>query len=235
MAKKDLVMKNPLRVLGLEKKVKEKGAGMGLVIARAGLGKTAILVQIALDSMLWGDKVLHVSIGESFDKTRAWYDDILDLMAADEKNDNFQTTVTEIMANRMIMTFKENSFNQAKLEERLDDLVQQNIYKPVCLIIDGYDFQKGDRAALQEFKEFMVRRGLKMIWFSATTHRDDDRKSPVGVPAPCHDIDDLFDVALLIAPKEDAIDLKILKCVGGVIDSGTSLTLDPSTMLIRKA
>jgi len=80
-----------------------------------------------------------------------------------------------------------------------------------------------------------VRRGLKMIWFSAISHRDDDRKSPMGVPAPCHDIDDLFDVALLIAPKEDAIDLKVLKCVGGAMDSGTSLTLDPSTMLIRKA
>lgn len=235
MAKKDLVMKNPLRILGLEKKVKESGAGMGLVMAHAGLGKTAILVQIALDSMLWGDKVLHVSIGESFDKTRAWYDDILRLMAADEKSESFQTTVAEILPNRMIMTFKENSFSQAKLEERLDDLVQQEIYKPVCLIIDGYDFQKGTHAALQEFKEFMVRHGLKMIWFSATTHPEDERESPIGVPAPCHDIDDLFEVILMIAPKDAAIDLKILKCVSCTVDAGTSLTLDPSTMLIRKA
>ncbi|MEK6201003.1 MAG: hypothetical protein N2A40_01090 [Desulfobulbaceae bacterium] len=235
MAKKNLVMKNPLRILGLEKKVKEKGAGMGLVVARAGLGKTAILVQIALDSMLWGDKVLHVSIGESFDKTRAWYDDILALMAADEKSDSFQTTVAEIMPNRMIMTFKETNFNQVKLEERLDDLVEQNIYKPVCLIIDGYDFQAGSHAALQEFKEFMVRKGLKMIWFSATTHRDDERKSPLGVPAPCHELEDLFDVALMIAPKNDAIDLKILKCNSCEVDPGTSLTLDASTMLIQKA
>jgi KaiC/GvpD/RAD55 family RecA-like ATPase len=235
MAKKNLVMKNPLRILGLEKKVKEKGAGMGLVVARAGLGKTAILVQIALDSMLWGDKVLHVSIGESFDKTRAWYDDILALMAADEKSDSFQTTVAEIMPNRMIMTFKETNFNQVKLEERLDDLVEQNIYKPVCLIIDGYDFQAGSHAALQEFKEFMVRKGLKMIWFSATTHRADERKSPLGVPAPCHELEDLFDVALMIAPKNDAIDLKILKCNCCEVDPGTSLTLDPSTMLIKKA
>lgn len=235
MAKKNLVMKNPLRILGLEKKVKEKGAGMGLVVSRAGLGKTAILVQIALDSMLWGDKVLHVSIGESFDKTRAWYDDILALMAVDEKSESFQTTVAEIMPNRMIMTFKETNFSQVKLEERLDDLVEQNIYKPVCLIIDGYDFQEGSHAALQEFKEFMVRKGLKMIWFSATTHRDDDRKSPLGVPAPCHELEDLFDVALMIAPKNDAIDLQIIKCDSCEVDPGTSLMLDPSTMLIKKA
>lgn len=235
MGKKNLVMNNPLRILGLEKKVQEKGAGMGLVMSRAGLGKTAILVQIALDSMLWGDKVLHVSIGESFDKTRVWYDDILALMGANEKSESFQTTVAEIMPNRMIMTFKEAGFSQAKLEERLDDLVQQNIYKPVCLIIDGYDFQTGNHADLEEFKDFMVRHGLKMIWFSATTHRDDDRKSPAGVPAPCHEIDDLFDVVLLIAPKDDAVDLKILKCECCAVDPGTSLILDPSTMLIQKA
>ncbi len=234
MGKKNLVMNNPLRVLGLEKKVQEKGAGMGLVMASAGLGKTAILVQIALDSMLWGDKVLHVSIGESFDKTRAWYDDILALMSVGEKSDDFHNTLTEILPNRMIMTFKEAGFSQAKLEERLDDLVQQNIYKPVCLIIDGYDFSSGNHADLEEFKEFMVRHGLKMIWFSATTHRDDDRRSLAGVPAPCHEIDDLFDAVLLIAPKDDAVDLKIVKCNSCTVDPGTSLTLDPSTMLIQK-
>jgi KaiC/GvpD/RAD55 family RecA-like ATPase len=235
MGKKNLIMNNPLRVLGLEKKVQEKGAGMGLVMARAGLGKTAILVQIALDSMLWGDKVLHVSIGESVHKTKAWYDDILALMAAGEKNDNFQETVAELMHNRMIMTFKESAFSQSRLEERLDDLVQQNIYKPVCLIIDGYDFQAGTHDALQEFKEFMVKHGLKMIWFSATTHRDDDRKSAIGLPAPCHEVEDLFDVALLISPKEQAIELKILKCSSCAMDPGTSLILDASTMLIQKA
>ncbi len=234
MGKKNLVMNNPLRVLGLEKKVQEKGAGMGLVMASAGLGKTAILVQIALDSMLWGDKVLHVSIGESFDKTRAWYDDILALMAVGEKSDDFHNTVAEILPNRMIMTFKEAGFSQAKLEERLDDLVQQNIYKPVCLIIDGYDFSTGNHADLEEFKEFMVRHGLKMIWFSATTHRDDDRRSLAGVPAPCHEIDDLFDAVLLIAPKDDAVDLKILKCNSCAMEPGATLTLDPSTMLLQK-
>lgn len=234
MGKKDLVMNNPLRVLGLEKKVQESGAGMGLVMASAGLGKTAILVQIALDSMLWGDKVLHVSIGESIDKTKAWYDDILALMTVEEKSESMQATITELMQKRMIMTFKESNFSQVKLEERLDDLVQQNIYKPVCLIIDGYDFQTGTHAALQEFKDFMVRRGLKMIWFSAVTHHDDERKSAAGIPAPCHEVDDLFDIVMFIAPKDNAIDLKILKCVSCAVNAVTSLTLDPSTMLIQK-
>jgi KaiC/GvpD/RAD55 family RecA-like ATPase len=85
MAKNDLVVNNPLRALGLEENAKGGVQSMGLVMARAGLGKTAILVQFALDCMLLGNKVLHVSIGETVDKTRSWYDDILSLLTDGER------------------------------------------------------------------------------------------------------------------------------------------------------
>ncbi|EKD38417.1 MAG: hypothetical protein ACD_75C00741G0003 [uncultured bacterium] len=203
---------------------------MGLVMARAGLGKTAILVQFALDCMLLGNKVLHVSIGEGVDKTRTWYDDILSLLTDGEKIES----IPEIMKNRMIMTFKESSFSKALLEERLDDLVKQNIYKPECLIIDGYDFANNDKESLEELRTFMNERGLKMIWFSAVSHRDDTRVSLDGVPAPCHEVDGLFETVLLIKPVGDAMKLDILKCDSCKLDPGTTLMLDPSTMLIKK-
>jgi hypothetical protein len=226
-----LKVNNPLRALGLEDK---SGSGlqamMGLVMARAGLGKTAILVQFALDCMLLGNKVLHVSIGEGVDKTRAWYDDILSLLTDGEKIDS----IPEIMKNRMIMTFKESSFSKALLEERLDDLVKQNIYKPECLIIDGYDFVNNDKESLEGLRKFMNDRGLKMIWFSAVSHRDDKRVSLDGVPAPCHEVDSLFETVLLIKPVGDSMKLDILKCDSCKLDPGTTLMLDPSTMLIKK-
>lgn len=228
----DLKVNNPLRALGLEEK---SGGGlqsmMGLVMARAGLGKTAILVQFALDCMLLGNKVLHVAIGEGVDKTRAWYDDIMSLLTDGEKIES----IPEIMQNRMIMTFKESSFSKALLEERLDDLVQQNIYKPECLIIDGYDFVDNDKESLEDLRRFMNDRGLKMIWFSAVSHRGDDRVSLDGVPAPCHEVDSLFDTVLLIKPEDNAMKLDILKCDTCSIDPGSTLILDPSTMLIQKA
>lgn len=232
MAKDNLIVNNPLRALGLE----EKTSGglqsmMGLVMARAGLGKTAILVQFALDCMLLGNKVLHVSIGEGVDKTRTWYDDILSLLTDGEKIES----IPEIMKNRMIMTFKESSFSKALLEERLDDLVQQDIYKPECLIIDGYDFENNDKESLEDLRTFMNKRGLKMIWFSAVSHRGDDRVSIDGVPAPCHEVDSLFETVLLIKPEENAMILDIVKCDGCSVDPGSTLVLDPSTMLIKKA
>lgn len=228
----DLVVNNPLRALGLDEKAdKSEQSMMGLVMARAGLGKTAILVQFALDCMLLGNKVLHVSIGEGIDKTRTWYDDILGLLTDGEKVES----IPEIMQNRMIMTFKESSFSKELLEERLDDLVQQNIYRPECLIIDGYDFAGNTRESFEGFREFMIDRGLKMIWFSAVSHRNDPRKSADGVPAPCHEVDNLFDTVLLIRPDGEEMNLDILKCDTCAIDPGSTLVLDPSTMLIKKS
>ncbi|MCK5070431.1 MAG: hypothetical protein KAR01_07805 [Desulfocapsa sp.] len=237
MGKEDLVSNNPLRALGLEKEDGSDGRRVGLVMARAGLGKTAILVQIAMDSMLRDSNVLHVAIGEGLEKTKTWYDDILALMNQEQNVDNFQQIVADVMQKRMIMTFKENSFSAATLEERMEDLSQQGIFKADCLVIDGFDFTEAESAtALNELKGFMEKNDLKMIWFSAVSHRDDDRVSANGIPAPCHEVDDAFDTVLLISPEDGDIKLKTLKCSEACsVDAGKSLSLDPATMLIKKA
>jgi hypothetical protein len=231
MGKEDLIASNPLRVLGLDRKAEEGKQSLGLVMARAGLGKTAILVQIALDSMIRGNRVLHVSTGESIEKTRDRYDDILALTLKDHSFED----LAEVGQKRMIMTFRENVFSRAVLEERLQDLIHQDIFKPNCLIIDGYDFDGNGRQAMEELKQLMVDLGISVIWFSAVSHRNDDRVSADGVPAPCHAIDDLFDVVLLINPDDKMMKLDILKCAYCEVEPGTTLMLDPSSMLIKKS
>ncbi len=235
MGKEELMLNNPLRALGLEEKVKGDTQSLGLVMSRAGLGKTAILVQIALDSMMRGNKVLHVSIGESIDKAKSWYNDILSLITKDKNIGNIHEVISEILHNRMIMTFKETSFSPAILEERLNDLVAQDIYKPQCLIIDGYDFNEDSRDFLVGLKTFMRDQSLKMVWFSAVCHREDERVSADGVQAPCHEVADLFETVLMINPENENISLDIVKCASCAVDAGMSLALDPSTMLIMKA
>jgi hypothetical protein len=231
MEKKDLITSNPLRVLGLDKNAEEDNQSLGLIMARAGLGKTAILVQIALDSMMRGNKVLHVAIGETIEKTRDRYDDILALMVEDVSEE----ANMEVSRQRMIMTFKENVFSRAVLEERLKDLIHQDVFKPDCLIIDGYDFDGNGRQAMEDLKQLMADLGIAVIWFSAVSHRDDPRISADGVPAPCHTIDDLFDVILLINPQDKVVQLDILRCAYCEVEPGTILLLDPSTMLIKKS
>jgi len=231
MGKDNLISGNPLRVLGLDNKTEEGTQSLGLVMSRAGLGKTAILVQIALDAMLRGRKVLHVAIGETIEKTRERYDDILAKMVDDLSTED----ATELSRQRMIMTFKENAFSRGMLEERLKDLIEQDVFKPECLIIDGYDFDGNGREHLEDLKKLMANLGISVIWFSAVCHREDPRISADGVPAPCHTIDDLFEVILLINPQDDVMKLDILRCAYCEVEPGTTLLLDPSTMLLQKS
>ena len=231
MGYESLVSQNPFRDLKTDK---DNGLKMGLVMARAGVGKTALLVQIALDSILRGNKVLHVSIGESIDKTRIWYDDMLDLIIRDHQVENPRELRDTVARNRIIMTFKESAFSRPKLEERLNDLILQDIFRPDCLVIDGFNFEAANHEGLEDIRELAELMNLQ-VWFSATSHRNDTRVSEAGVPAPCHNTDDLFDTIIVLQPEEGVIRLNIIKDGGKPGNAEAGLNLDPATMMIEKA
>jgi len=233
MQKEDLIKKNPLRVLNPLTPESLPDHRMGLIMARAGLGKTAILVQIAMDSMLRGQKVLHVSIGEGLEKAKAWYEDVFKYIAGGFQLENASEVEEELMRNRMIMTFKEAAFSRPKLEERLNDLVYQNIFRPDIVVVDGYDFAQADYDSVMDLKEMMAAMNVQG-WFSALRHREDNRKSAAGIPAPCHEVDGLFDTVIILQPEKEAILLNILKDeYSGA--AGNILNLDPSTMMVQEA
>ena len=230
MGYEQLASQNPLHAFSMG----EERNQLGLVMARAGLGKTALLVQIALDAILRGEKVLHVTIGETIDKTRLWYDDILKVIIEEQKFENANELMELVAKNRMIMTFNESAFSRPKLEERVNDLVLQDIFKPNCLVIDGFDFVNTERQVLEDLKDLAENMSLQ-AWFSAISHRNDDRFSPTGVPAPCHEIDDMFDTIILLKPEPDAtILLEIIRNSGEVVETGKGLRLDPTTMMVKK-
>lgn len=235
MQKSDLVDKNPLKIFSQNKEGNPVSKRVGLIMSRAGLGKTAILVQIALDSILRGNQVLHVSVGQGLDKTKAWYDDIVkDIVESADPSVKAELT-EDVMRNRLIMTFKESDFTRLKLEERLNDLVYQNIFRPTCLVIDGYDFENSSTDSLSDIKELVDAMDLQ-VWFSAVSHRGDDRVSPAGVPAPCHELEDLFDTVVVIQPETDKpnLSLNVVKDATGCMDTGKALDLDPATYLVKR-
>lgn len=230
MGYEPLVQQNPLRVLNMSKEQNQ----MGLVMARAGLGKTALLVQIALDAILRGKRVIHVSIGESIEKTKTWYDDILQLILQEHSVNRPHELIDMVAQHRMIMTFKVAAFTRSRLEERLNDLVLQDIFRPNCLIVDGFDFVKTSREDLEDIKNLLESMNMQ-AWFSAICHREDPRVSPTGVPAPCHEIDDLFDMIVLLKPQPNAtIQLDIIRNFGEQVEGGKSLSLDPTTMMVKE-
>jgi len=229
MLKKDLILRNPLRLLGQENQDILPEGGIGAVLARAGVGKTALMVQLALDTLLREKNVLHVSLNDPVDKVRLWHKEVFHNLAEQYNLSQINQLWDSILPKRFIMTFKVEGFSVPKLEERLRDLTEQDIFKPQMIIIDGFPFEGSVEEPLQQLKEFSSRHGLR-IWFSVRTHRHED-PGPGGIPPQLSNIDGLFNVILQLLPEGKKVHVRVLKGADSTADY-PELLLDPATMLI---
>ncbi len=230
MMKKDFLMRNPLRQLGYgSEDILEDGA-FGAILARAGLGKTAFLVQIALHTMLRDRNVLHISLDDPVDKVTLWYREVFSLMARSRQASPTPDLWDGLLPHRFIMTFKVEGFSVPKLRERLTDLTEQGIFKPHTLIIDGLPFDSGLGGLLEDLKRMCNEIGIRS-WFTVRTHRHED-PGPDGMPPQLADLQDLFAIVLQLLPDGKVIHIRQLKGAAGA-DQDTRLRFDPATMLIK--
>lgn len=230
MLKNDLIVRNPLRVLESgDKEILTPGA-FGAVLARAGVGKTALIVQIALNTLLHQRNVLHISLNEPVGKVSLWYQEVFERLAQQYNVPQINQLWDAIIPHRFIMTFQVEGFSAPKLEERLTDLTAQNIFIPHMIIIDGLPFDGDVGKALQEMKDLAVKQDLP-VWFTITTHRH-EAPAPDGLPVQFSPVQQLFDIAIALQPEKDAIYINPIK--GSAENSDRlPLILDPATMLIQ--
>ncbi len=230
MIKNDLNLRNPLRCLGGPAEEVLAPGQFGCVLARAGVGKTALMVQIALNAMLNARNVLHVSLNQPVNKASLWYQNIFAHIASDLAVPQSGQVWESLLPHRFIMTFRTDGFSVPRLEERLGDLIEQNIFVPRMLIVDGLSFDESVRDMLSDLKKIARLHGLQ-AWFSIRTHRHED-PGPGGVPKQLADVEDLFTVALQLLPVGQEIHVVPLKGVQ-LTPEHSRLVLDPTTMLVK--
>jgi hypothetical protein len=230
MLKNELILNNPLRRMGYESDDILQGGEFGAVMARAGVGKTAFLVQLALNSMLREKNVLHISLNDPVKKVSLWYKEVFNRIATQYAIHQSAQLWDTILPHRFIMTFKVEGFSVPKLEERLTDLIEQDIFKPHAMIIDGLPFDNAVNQDLSDLKNLASHQGMH-VWFTVRTHRHED-PGPNGTPAQLIQVADLFEVAIQLVPVGKQIQIKAFKGPGSRGDQ-PDLMLDPATMLIQ--
>ena len=229
MLKKDLILRNPLRLLGHENEAIIRPGNFGAVLARHGVCKTAFVVQVALNSLLQQKNVLHISLNEPVGKVSLWYQEVFEQLAQQYQVTQIDQVWDAIMPHRFIMTFQVEGFSAPKLKERLTDLTAQRIFLPDMIIIDGLPFDAESYTELRALKSLAVDQSLP-IWFTVTTHRHEDPADD-GLPVQLSPVYELFDAAINLQPVKDTINIKALK--GNPGSGEASLILDPATMLIQ--
>jgi hypothetical protein len=230
MLKADLLLRNPVQYLGGQRDSILAAGQFGGVLARAGVGKTALMVQIALYAMLHERNVLHVSLNQPVTKTNLWYRELFGHVARQSNVRSVDPLWEALLPHRFIMTFRAEGFSFPKLEERLTDLLEQNIFLPGLLVIDGLSFDEPQREFLSELKRTARLHGLG-VWFSIRTHRHEE-PGPGGVPKQLADVEDLFDAAIQLVPVGSEIHVHPLKGIA-LPPENARLVLDPTTMLVK--
>jgi hypothetical protein len=229
MLKKELLLRNPLRTLGKgEEEILSEGT-FGAVLANAGVGKTALLVQLALNAMLQSRNVLHISLDRSVNKVGLWYEELFQDISKEYPSPHINQILKDTLPHRFIMTFKVEGFSAAKLDERLTDLTAQNIFHPHMVIIDGFSFGPSARESLLELKRLADKYHV-CVWLTVLTHRH-ETSTPEGMPPDFSPVSDLFDVIFQLETQGTDIRIEPLKGISSDAPPH-SMRLDPSTMLI---
>jgi len=227
---KDFIEVSPLRVL---EKSSQKGLGkgnLGVLMARAGVGKTACLIHIAFDKLFRKEKLVHISLEDVPEKITSYYNvifyDLVKALGMDNEHDGRML----LERNRMILSYLNQSFEIGRLRENLKNLVENIELDPDALIVDGLDFPKAGREIFEGFKEIAEEFDTE-IWFSALSHRHITDINERGVPYPCNHIDDLFSIIIQLQPTQSGILLQLLKDHENEIAPDMSVRLDPNTFL----
>ncbi|MCX7982798.1 MAG: DnaB helicase C-terminal domain-containing protein [Syntrophales bacterium] len=204
---------------------------MGAILARHGVGKTALLVQIALNAMLKGKNVLHVSLTEPVRKVMLWYEEIFLHLVGPKNREMSKPLFESILPHRFILTFKLEDLTIPRLEERINDLIVQGVFRPNLLIIDGLGFDRNVKVTVEEMKSLALKLGAG-VWFSVPIHRHLE-EGRTGIPLPVIGLEQLFSILLLLTSEEAGIRIKSL--LGPQTEELKHLILDPSSLIINKA
>lgn len=240
MYRKDVNERSPMRVF---EKSMHGGLGrgnVGVVASRAGVGKTALLVQIALDDLLRDRKVLHISHEHAVDHVRAYYDEIFHDLAQLSKLEDTEGVRLELERHRLIYSH----LNHAKAQPpslrggqssiaRILDTVKfaRDVahFEPDVIIVDGFDFEHSTPEAMKELGA-LAREGSTELWLSSNA--DGMPAQPGSLPTPLDRFVDQISVVVFLAPERDVVRLRLLKDHDSKDLADLHLRLDPHSMRI---
>ncbi len=233
MLRKEVNKRSPLRTF--ERSI-HGGLGrgnVGVVLSRAGVGKSPFLVGMALDNVMRDRKVLHSDTHHTAERVRDYYDEIFHNLAESTELDDRSSVQAMIENNRMIYSFPNADFDLDKMLEHLDNMGTHMSFVPDTIILDGYpDF---DHTSEDEIKAIaaMAERLNVEVWLAGNSHRG-DMADPTVIPESIAKHSNSLAVIVGLYPSEDHVCLRLLKDHDSAELAEVDLELDPTTLLLKE-
>jgi KaiC/GvpD/RAD55 family RecA-like ATPase len=230
MVLSELVQRSPVRIFEKSLGGALKAGEIGVIASPSGIGKTSVLVQIALDKLLQGKKVIHVSFTQHTDYVLAWYEDIFEEFTKKKNLDKSAEIKDELVKNRVLLNFSQDGVTGPQILRSLKALIKDGGFAAEAIIVDGFDFSRTDRTRMESVRAGAAELGVS-FWYSCTVGGPSSYDKQ-NIPLLLKDYRDLVDVVIVLDPKADHIELTASKDRDAVNLEHLAVRLDPKTLLI---
>jgi archaellum biogenesis ATPase FlaH len=217
--KNDLYDKSPVRLF-------EKLAGgglaageMGLVSAKKGLGKTAVMVQFGVDYLLQDKELVHVSFNQQSANVIGWYESIFGEVAKKKNIAEPSKILAPLVQKRIILNLNQDEQALSRIASTIKALRASGILTQVVLI-DDIDFARVKPQELSAIHSFVKESGL-VLWISAAY------ETVAAIPPDIHAV---FSLSLHLNPRSDGPELQVVKLHGKDLGD-IKVKLDSKTLL----
>jgi len=227
----ELIQRSPIRIFEQAINGGLIAGEMGIIAAPSGIGKTSVLVQIALDKLLQGKKVIHISFTQHTDYVLVWYKDIFNEFIKKRNLEDAKDAKSEIEKSRVLMKFNQEGLTVEQILKSVRALIKDGGFNADSVIVDGLNFAAVKEDHIAAFKTFAEEMGVS-IWFSCTVKGEEPFYDKRNTPLVVKDYADRFEVIVVLEPKQDNITLTVSRSRDARVSESPALKLDPKTLLI---
>jgi hypothetical protein len=230
----ELIQRSPIRIFEQSIHGGLKPGEIGVIASPNGVGKTSVLVQLAMDKLLQGKKIIHVSFTQQNQYVPLWYDDIFSEFTSKKNLENANEVKNEIVKNRVLMNFNQDGITIEQVLKSLRAMIIEGGFKADSIIIDGFDFSRTDKESIAGVKTFVTELGVS-IWYSCSVKDETPQYDKENIPVVIGGFVNHIDIVIILNPKADHVELSISKDRNSIISKSMAMKLDPKTLLILEA
>ena len=231
MVKEELIRRSPVRIFMNSINGGLKPGELGVIASPSGIGKTSVLVQIALDKLLQDKKVIHISFTQHTDYVLTWYEDIFNEFIKKKNLENEQDVKNDTVKNRVLMKFTQGAISSEQILRSLRALIKDGGFNAEAIIIDGFDFYMPTGDHLPAVLAFAKEMGLS-VWYSCTVKGEEPFYDKRNIPLVLKESLEHLAVIIVLDPKQDHIAFTVSKERGTFNPEHMALKLDPKTLMI---
>jgi hypothetical protein len=211
MIRKEAILQSPLRILDRSIRGGLGKGHLGVIMAPAGVGKSACLVQIGLDALLREKPVLHVAVGQPVEHVSARYDALFDDLAERVDLADRRGVRESIARRRLIWTSLDGAFRARGLDEALAAFQAHLAVGPSTILVDGFDWEEpGAVETVRAVKASAARVGAE-VWMTARDARGRELGPGRRIAPLSDDCAALVDVGVLLEPAGRYARLTLVK------------------------